>query len=183
MLGGFGYSNTEQKHPSQATFKARSKKQINKHLETHKTKSFNKPHSSDHIKWENGIFSILQWLNLPSESGDARIHLSSRTFLVLESNNLTWVMPSSHNSILNWGTRNVLQEITPKQIIERLLLWQLLSSLSMAPCIRAGKREKGWKSWYSGTGKQLPQKAIADLAAFTFCTGLMDGFPYLDGQG
>lgn len=45
------------------------------------------------------------------------------------------------------------------------------------------KREKGWNSWNSETGKQLPQRANAGLAAFTFCTGLMDGFSYLDGQG
>lgn len=59
MLGDFGYSNTEQKYPSQATFKA----QLNKHSETRKTKQcFNKPHSFDYRKWENGISSIPRWL-------------------------------------------------------------------------------------------------------------------------
>lgn len=141
MLGGFGYSNAEQKHPSQATFKAQLNKQTNKHSETRKTnQSFNKPHSFDHRGWENGISSILPWLNLPSELGVARMHLSSRTFLVFESNNQTWVMPSRHKSILNWGM--YFRKQLSKQLIERVLLWQLLDSLAVAPCIRAGKREK-----------------------------------------
>lgn len=157
MLGGFGYGTTEQKRPSQATFKAQLK-QTNIQKPTKQTSLLINPTV---LTKENEKAGFPPYYVGCVAEPPLWIRSCQNTPVIEDFSGVRvkqpdMVMPSSHKNTLDCGIRNVLQELTSKQIIERLLLWQLLGSLAVAHCVRAGN------SRYGGTGKQLPQRANAD---------------------
>lgn len=143
----------EQKCPSQATFKT----QINTQKPAKQSSLLINPTVliTENEKIGFPPYHVGWCLNLPSESGAARVHLSPRTFLGLESNNQTWVMPSNYKSVLDWGKINVLQETASQTNYWKTTLLTAAGVFGYGTLHQGQEKTgKGWNSRYSATESQ-----------------------------